>query len=149
MFLCSWNLWIFCNIINGYSSCSAFAQFDWLIIGQDSAILPLSFQLPNKTENAYLTKLSQILGKLRKVIKLGKILLIRLVSDYFSENSRWVFGQFLENLRINRKPWENDLGLISWKENFSENCRLMFGYFRFCHLINYLLTGCEGRTVKY
>ena len=29
--------------VNGYSSCLAFSQFDWLIIGQDRAILPDGF----------------------------------------------------------------------------------------------------------
>ena len=70
-----------------YYTCPTFSQCDWLIIGQDSAILPDGLiQLPNKTENVCLTKcltkLSQILGKLRKIIKLGKMLLIKLVSDY-------------------------------------------------------------------
>ena len=55
----------------------------------------------------------KILGKLRKLIKLGKMLFIKLMSDYFSENYRYVFGQFSENLKINGKPWENDLRLIS------------------------------------
>ena len=105
-----------------------------------------SIQLPNKTENVFLTKLSRILGKLGKVIKLRKKLLIKLLSDYFSENSRWVFGQFSENLRINRKPWENNFGLIPWKYSFVKIFfRRIVGklseYFRFCHLINYLLTG--------
>ena len=81
------------TLLDGYSSCPAFSQFDWLIIGQDSAILPDGFSWI-QTEIACLTKLSQILRKLRKVIKLGKMLLIKLVkmlliklvSDYFSEN---------------------------------------------------------------
>ena len=30
-------------LLDGYSSCPAFSQFDWLIIGQDSAILPDGF----------------------------------------------------------------------------------------------------------
>ena len=44
-------------------------------------------QLLNKIENTFLLKFSQILKKLRKVIKLGKMLLIKLVTDYF-------FGKF-------------------------------------------------------
>ena len=56
----------------------------------------------------------KILGKLRKVMKLGRMLLIKLVSDYFWEiRGDKFFGQFLENLKINRKPLENDFGLIS------------------------------------
>ena len=35
-----------------------------------------------------LTKILKILGKLRKVIKLGEKILIKLVNDYFSGNSR-------------------------------------------------------------
>ena len=42
----------------------------------------------------------------------------KLLSDYFLENSRSVFGQFSENLKINKKPWENDFGLITWKVFF-------------------------------
>ena len=38
--------------------------------------------------NARRLQMSQNSGKLRKVIKLRKILLIKLVSDYFSENLR-------------------------------------------------------------
>ena len=30
-------------LLNGYSSCPAFSQFDWLIIGQDGTILPDEF----------------------------------------------------------------------------------------------------------
>ena len=45
----------------------------------------------------------------------------------------------MEDLKINRKPLENDFGLIS------ENCwRILCQFsvcFRFCHMINYLLTG--------
>ena len=33
----------------------------------------------------------------------------------FSGNSQRVSGQFSENLKINRKPYENDFGLISRK----------------------------------
>ena len=42
------------------------------------------------------------------------MLLIKLVSVYFSILQE-IVGQFLENLKINIKPWENDFGLISWK----------------------------------
>ena len=35
------------------------------------------------------------------------------MSDYFSENSRLVYGQFSGTLKTNEKPWENDFGLIS------------------------------------
>ena len=51
-------------------------------------------------------------------MKLGKTLLVKLMNDYFSGNSWWVFGQFSENLKINRKPYENDSGLISSKIAF-------------------------------
>ena len=84
--------------------------------------------------NRMFDKISQILGKLRKVIKLGKMLSVKLVSDYFSENSRWVFWQFFENFGINRKPCENDFRPILWKNIFwelSANCRLMFIIFSF------------------
>ena len=30
----------FGSLLFGYSSCSAFSKFDWLVVGQDSAILP-------------------------------------------------------------------------------------------------------------
>ena len=40
----------------------------------------------------------KILGKLRKIMKLGKMFLIKLVSDYFSDNSRKIW-QSTENLR--------------------------------------------------
>ena len=36
------------GIIIGYSSCSAFLQCDWLIIGQESAILPDGFSCQTK-----------------------------------------------------------------------------------------------------
>ena len=41
-------------------------------------------QLLNKTENVYSPKFS---GKFRKTIKLWKTLLIKIMSDYFAENS--------------------------------------------------------------
>ena len=41
------------------------------------------------------------------------MLFIKLVMDYFSENSRLVFAQFSGNLKINGKPKENGFGLIS------------------------------------
>ena len=75
----------------------------------------------------------KILGKLQKAMELWKILMVKLVSDYLSGNSRRVFGQFSENLKLKRKSWENDLR----ENNFSENCRQILGeyseYFRFCH----------------
>ena len=37
------------------------------------------------------------------------MLLIKLVSDNFRE----IFGEFSENLTINRKPWEKDFRVIS------------------------------------
>ena len=51
------------------------------------------------------------------------------------------FWIILENLKINRKRfWTNSV-----KNSFSENCGKILGeflvHFRFCHLINYLLTG--------
>ena len=68
--------------------------------------------LLNKTENACWPKLSQ---NSWKVVKLWKMLFVKLVSDYFSENPWWVFKQLSENFNINRKAWENDFGQISWK----------------------------------
>ena len=38
---------------------------------------------------------------------------IKVVSDYFSGNSRLAFGKFSGNLKINGKPCKNDFGLIS------------------------------------
>ena len=71
-------------------------------------------QLLNKTEKAPRSNLyHNIRGKLPKDLKVDKMPLIKLLSDYFLESSRCVFGQFLEKLKINRKPWENDLGPIS------------------------------------
>ena len=70
---------------------------------------------------------------------------MKLVNDYFSGNSLSVFGQFSENLNINRKLWENESWTNFVKNNFSKNCREILGefseYFRFSHVINYLLTG--------
>ena len=60
---------------------------------------------------------------------------MKLLNDYFSGNSREVFGQFPENLNVNRKPWENYSGLIFVKNNSSEivgkmsvNFRNIFGF---------------------
>ena len=39
-------------------------------------------------------------------MKLGKMLLIKLLSDYFSENSRLVFVEFSENLKNQQKTLE-------------------------------------------
>ena len=57
---------------------------------------------------------------------------------------RQFFGESSENLTINRKHWEK-IWLISWKiifrkivDKFWANVR---EYFRFCYVINYLLTG--------
>ena len=88
-------------------------------------------QLPNKTETACLTKLSQILGKFWKVIKLGKMLLIKVVSNYFSENSLIIFGKFENQQKTSVKWFLTNL----WK-NF-----LWRIVSTFCHRINYLLTG--------
>ena len=43
------------------------------------------------------------------MIKLEKILLAKFVRDYFPG----IFGEFLKNFKINRKPWENNFGEIS------------------------------------
>ena len=70
------------------------------------------------------SKLSQILGKIRKIIKLRKMLFIKLESDYFSENYLLVFSQSFGKFENQRKPWENDFRLILLKKFiFSENCR--------------------------
>ena len=61
-----------------------------------------------------LTKISQNSRKSSESYKTQEILLTKLVNDYFSGNFRWVFGQFSEILKINRKHWENDSGLVSW-----------------------------------
>ena len=45
-------------------------------------------------------------------MKIVKMLLIKPVSHYFFGKFS-VFGQISEILKINRKPWENDFGLIS------------------------------------
>ena len=104
------------------SSCPAFSQFDWLVIAHPARWM----QLPNKIDDACLTKLSQILGKLRKVIKLGKS--NKLVSDFLEISvSFWKFEK-------QQKTLENDFGLIREKYFFGElsaNCRSMFGIFSF------------------
>ena len=89
--------------------------------------------------------LTKILEKLRKVLKLEKMLLIKLLSDYFSGYSRLVFRQFPENLIFNRRPCENDFGLVPckiifWKivGRFLVNVRNIFV---FASIIKYLLTG--------
>ena len=82
----------------------------------------------------------KILGKLRKVMKLVKMFLIKFASNYFFVIFSVSFQKFSENLKIVRKPPENDFGLISWKIFSQKIVSKLSEYFRFCHLINYLLT---------
>ena len=106
-------------LLHGYSSWPAFSQFDWLIIGQDSAILPDGFSCSTKLTTHVDQSFLKILGKLRKIINLGKMLFVKLVSNYFSENYRLVFGQFSGKL----KSTKNLRKMIFVKKFFSENCR--------------------------
>ena len=93
--------WSFVNfVINGYSSCPAFLQFYWLIIGQDSTILPDEFScwtklttharwqiLGNrKTSESYKTR-ENAFHKTREQLFIGK----------FSVSFREIFGKF-ENI---------------------------------------------------
>ena len=110
------------------------------LIGWSSRYPARWIQLPNEIDNACLTKLSQILEKLQKVIKLGKVFLKNLWAIFFPI----ILGEFSENSRINRKPWENDFGLISWKIFFRRIVGQCSEYFRFWHIINYLLSGLLG-----
>ena len=132
-------------LLYGYSSCPAFSQFDLLIIRQDTTILPIGFSCWTKLKTHVDQNCLKFSEKCREVIKLGKMLLIKLVNDYFSENSRWVFRQFSESFKINIKLWENDFWTNFVKNIFLENCRKILvkclEYFRFCHIISYLLTG--------
>ena len=69
------------------------------------------------------------------------MLFIRLLNDYFLENSLTTFRK-LEN----QQKTLGKLFLSNFvKKSFSENCRQIVGecleYFRFWHIINYLLTG--------
>ena len=67
-------------------------------------------------------------------MKVGKMLLIKLVSNYFSGNSYWVLGPF------SKKIWKStNLRKLSFWTNFvtivfrkmSANCRWMIGIFSF------------------
>ena len=63
----------------------------------------------------------KVLAKFRKVIKLG-----RKGSDktrdrlMFREILGEIDGQLSENLKINRKPWEIDFGLVLQKKGFRQ-----------------------------
>ena len=86
----------------------------------------------NETENARQPKLSQDSWKTLESYKIRG-------NDFDKTLDRLLFGKF----EINRKPWENHFGLISWKIFFLElstNCWWMLEYCRFCLKINYLLT---------
>ena len=126
------------------TSCPALLQFDWLIIGQKTAILPDGFSCYKKLKTHVVHNCLKILEKIRNVIELVKMLSINLVSDYFSENSRCVFRTIFEEFESQQKT----LGKRFWtnfKKKTSENCLQIFGecseHFRFCHIVNYLLTG--------
>ena len=43
-------------------------------------------------------------------MKLGKMLLLKTREQLFFGKFSVTFGQFSENLKINRKPWGNDFG---------------------------------------
>ena len=66
------------------------------------------------------------------------MLLIKLVSDYVLENSRCVLGKFS---KINRKPRENDFGLISCRRNVGKLSVNVRNIFVLPNKIKYLLTG--------
>ena len=53
----------------------------------------MAIQLLNKIEKARSLKLPQNSQKLRKVVKLGKILLMKLVNDFFRE----IVGEISDN----------------------------------------------------
>ena len=117
------------------------------LTGWSSGRIAPSFQKDSAAKQNWKCMLVEIVyrfsGKLQKVMKLGKMLLIKLVS-YYLLDPRWVLGQFPENLKINGTPWENDFALISWTIVFrklSANSRRMFRIFLLLPLINYLLTG--------
>ena len=100
----------------GYSSCPAFSQFDWLIIVQDGAILPDRLNCLTKLEMHVDQNCLKILGKLRKIMELGKMLLIKLMNDYFSGNIWWVFGKFVNQQKTLRKWfWTISWEIIFWK----------------------------------
>ena len=65
------------------------------IIGQDSAILPDGFNCLAKLKICIDQNCLKILKKLRKVMKIEKMLLIKPVSDYFSE----ILGTFSDKSR--------------------------------------------------
>ena len=119
------------------------------LIGWSSGRIAPSCPIDSAAKQSWKRRLTKIVSKcsenFKKAIKLGKMHLIKFVSNYSGANSRWVFGQFLENVKINRKPQGNNFGLISWGNDFSEYYRQILGasseYFRFCCVINYLITG--------
>ena len=73
-------------LLYGYSSWPQCFLANWLGWPSAGQRHPAQWiHLLNKTANALDQNCLKILGKLRKVIKLGKMLFIRFVSDYFSE----------------------------------------------------------------
>ena len=103
-----------------YSSCPPFWQFDWLIIEQDSPILPDGFSCWTKLKTHVDQNCFKILGKLRKVMKLGRMLLIKRLSDYFSEKFSVSFRTIFEKFGNQQKI----LGKWFWS-NFVKN--IFFG----------------------
>ena len=73
-----------------YSSCPAFSQFDWLIIEQDSTILPDGFNFLATLKMYVAHNCLKILIKLRKVMKIEKMLLIKPMRHYFLGNSQFL-----------------------------------------------------------
>ena len=80
----------------------------------------------------------KLLRKLQKVMKFRKMFLIKLVSDYFSKNSRWIFGTFENQQKtLGKRFWTIFVKKIIFRQILSA-CSV---HFHFCHVINYALTG--------
>ena len=92
-----------------------------------------------------LTKLSQNSRKTSESYKTRERTFDKTRERFFFGNSQWIFRTNFGKLENQQKT----LGKWFWtnfvKNNFSENCLQILGecseYFRFCHLINNLLTG--------
>ena len=101
-------------ILHGYSSCPAFLQFDWLIIGQDSAILRARWiQLLNKTEKARWPELSQNSRKTSESCKTWK-------NTFDETRERLFFGKFSVSFRTIFGDQQKTLGKWFWT-NFVKN----------------------------
>ena len=127
------------------------SKFDWLIIRQDRNGFSCQTKLKTRIAQNYL----KILRKLRLGYKTKGNAFDKTHEQLFF-GKLWasfptIFGKFENQQKILGKRFRNNFV----KNNFSDNCGKILGecseYFRFCHKINYLLTGLlvPCRAVKY